>query len=147
MAKGRSKKTSRRKGRQEPDEQEPDTDSTGDDDEQEPDDEDEQEPADEDEQESDDDSCSDGEQTPPRKPLDKDEKIALFNDYQEAADTLDAAREALAEVQTMLAKKVKAIYDSIGPGPFSWQGRRIQIRKRKGTYFMTQLSSDVEEID
>lgn len=86
--------------------------------------------------------------------LTKKEKRALFEKYAAADKALEAAKAKLAEVTQKRSDVAKEIYESMGKGPFKFNGDTLTITRKGGkndpdeaTYFFRrQRDESVEEI-
>ncbi len=55
----------------------------------------------------------------------------LFDKYQEAHESVLAARQALETAMSARSQTVKQIVDTLGEGPFQWQGEMVKATKRQ----------------
>lgn len=79
-----------------------------------------------------------------------DERTRLFLEYQEAEELLAEAEAAVEFCKNELCEKSKAIFDTLGPGPFEWQGRHMRFVQRKGrggadTYYARRVNPEEKE--
>lgn len=87
-----------------------------------------------------------------RTELSSEEKVALFEAYEEAVNELEEVRQALAEAEEKVSEAVKDIAEQVGSGPFRWQGMALtpNSRKKRGTdernYYMESFNVELTEI-
>lgn len=86
----------------------------------------------------------------PAKPkLTKAEKAALFEAYETAHQKVSAAEKVLDDAKTAQGGAVKAIFEALGKGPFSWKGRELTVAKSAkgdGYHFRGESTREVEKI-
>lgn len=114
----------------------------------------EEEEIEEEEEEDEDDEEEEEEEAPPPKKkkapgkLTKEQKRALFADYQQAVDDVNEVKLQLAEAENLVRDKVVAIRDACGTGPFGWNGATLRIVSRKtGAVYMRTIEHEAENID
>lgn len=69
----------------------------------------------------------------------------LFAKFQEAEDLHTQAEEAMAFCKEELNEACQAIFEKLGPGPFTWKGRHLRFVQRKGkegdTYYARKVNA------
>jgi hypothetical protein len=81
--------------------------------------------------------------------LTKDQKLALFAEYERAHAKVTAAHAQATAAQVEVSAAVKKISAACGSGPFKWKGQELQVvklRKSEGVTFRRSGERSVEEI-
>ncbi len=81
----------------------------------------------------------------------------LFDKYQSCDDAVKEARQALESAMAARSVAVKVIVDTLGEGPFQWQGEMVKATKRQSkdddgkvtgiTFFFKSMGKSLQVIE
>ncbi len=72
----------------------------------------------------------------------------LFATYRETQTNVEAHISALESAELSRSSAIEQIYNHYGSGPFSFKGKKVKVRQRKGFfYFNTEGETTVIEVE
>jgi hypothetical protein len=78
--------------------------------------------------------------------LSPEEKVALFEAYEENLGTVEEVEAALVEAKDNVNDSLKEIFTRAGGGPFRWRGKTVIIAKRGTKYRLEEFSVEIQDI-